>query len=229
MLDKSRFFKQLNKFHFFFIWSYFLFVPACNTLKNKSPKALSSSKKIVELPSIKISDEEWSINNLNVNMFANGDTILHAKTDLEWSEAGRKRQAAWCYYNNDSTMNKTHGKLYNWYAISDPRGLAPEGWRVATEKDWSKLSIAMGGIDLAGAKMMNFNNKEFGLFAPKPSGFRLVDGNFYSLNYEALWWSSTSFNENFAWSFALYFQNDSLNRGYSYKDYGLSVRCIKEK
>ena len=81
--------------------------------------------------------------NLSVSTFRNGDLIPQAQSDEAWQEAGFNKQAAWCYYNLSSdSLNievKKYGKYYNSYALNDPRGLAPEGWRLPTERDWATL------------------------------------------------------------------------------------------
>jgi len=65
-------------------------------------------------------------NNLDINTFRNGDPISHAKTAAEWQKAGLDRKPAWCYYENDSNYGRVYGKLYNWYAVNDLWGLAPQ-------------------------------------------------------------------------------------------------------
>lgn len=80
--------------------------------------------------SVKIGNAEWMIQNLNLAYFRNGDPIPQAKTDAEWISAGENEQPAWCYYENDPENGKIYGKLYNYYAVNDSRGLAPEGWRI---------------------------------------------------------------------------------------------------
>ena len=84
----------------------------------------------------KIGKQYWTTKNLNVSRFRNGDPIPEAKTKDEWIQAGIKKQAVWCYYDNDFKNGTKYGKLYNWYAVNDPRGLAPEGWDIPTDDDW---------------------------------------------------------------------------------------------
>ena len=112
------------------------------------------NKKIIALQeqirlnkSIQVGTQTWMAENLNVSTFRNGDVILQAQSDEAWQEAGFNKQAAWCYYNDrieDSDIEvKTYGKLYNSFAINDPRGLAPEGWRLPSEADWKKLEAQL--------------------------------------------------------------------------------------
>jgi uncharacterized protein (TIGR02145 family) len=82
---------------------------------------------------IKIGTQIWATRNLDASTFRNGDTIPEAKTDEEWKAAGNDKKPAWCYYNNDPANGKKYGKLYNYYAVKDKRGLAPEGWHIPSD------------------------------------------------------------------------------------------------
>jgi uncharacterized protein (TIGR02145 family) len=86
-----------------------------------------------------IESQVWMSENLAIIKFNNGDPIPEAKTALEWEQAGEKKQPAFCYYNNDPSTVKKYGVLYNYYAVKDPRGLAPEGWRLPNPTDVSTL------------------------------------------------------------------------------------------
>jgi|JI6StandDraft_1071083.scaffolds.fasta_scaffold63161_3 uncharacterized protein (TIGR02145 family) len=85
-----------------------------------------------EIGQITIGNQIWSTKNLDVSNFRNGDIIPEAKTDEEWAKFGQEHQPAWCYYDNDPENGKMYGKLYNWYAVNDARGLAPQGWHIPT-------------------------------------------------------------------------------------------------
>lgn len=88
---------------------------------------------------VRINNQVWMTENLAVDTFQNGDTILHAPSLEEWLEAAKKGIPAWCYYNNNPDLGKRFGRLYNWYAASDQRGIAPKGWRVPSSKDIKEL------------------------------------------------------------------------------------------
>lgn len=90
-------------------------------------------------PSTGINGQQWMAKNLDVTTFRNGDIIPQVTSEKEWVKAGEKKQPAWCYYANDESNGSKYGKLYNWYALTDPRGLAPEGWRIPTDEDFKKL------------------------------------------------------------------------------------------
>lgn len=96
---------------------------------------------------------EWMPKNLTTSTFRNGDSIPEVKVDKEWFEAAKEGRPAWCYYNNDPANGKTYGKLYNWYAVNDARGLAPKGWHIPTDREWQILVDSLGGKAVAGGKM----------------------------------------------------------------------------
>jgi uncharacterized protein (TIGR02145 family) len=101
--------------------------------------------------SVKIGNQTWMAENLNVSTFRNGDPIPEAKTNEAWEKAGKDGRPAWCYYENDPKNAAKYGKLYNWYAVNDSRGLAPIGWHIPTDTEWSTLDNQLG--DDAGKKM----------------------------------------------------------------------------
>jgi uncharacterized protein (TIGR02145 family) len=105
--------------------------------------------------SVKIGPQIWMTENLNVSTFRNGDAIPEAKTNEEWEQTGQNKQPAWCYYNNDPKNGAKYGKLYNWYAVTDPRGLAPAGWHVPSDAEWTTLDEHLG--DDAGNKMKSIS------------------------------------------------------------------------
>lgn len=100
---------------------------------------------------ITIGTQVWMTKNLDVATFRNGDSIPQAKTNEEWVNAGINKQPAWCYYDNDPANGAKYGKLYNWYAVNDPRGLAPVGYHIPSDAEWTKLGDFLGSD--AGTKM----------------------------------------------------------------------------
>ena len=91
------------------------------------------------LKSVVIGTQTWTTENLNVSTFRNGDPIPEAKTKEEWKKADGKRVPAWCNYNFEAKNGEKYGKLYNWYAVNDPRGLAPFGFHVSSANEWGDL------------------------------------------------------------------------------------------
>ena len=127
---------------------------------------------------VTIGTQVWMTENLNVDKFRNGDVIPHAKTVEEWLTAGDNQQPAWCYYKNDSANSAKYGKLYNWYAVNDSRGLAPQGWHVASDAEWTKLTDYLGGAGVAGKKM-----KMGAIYETKIS--YVEEGGYYENNWVA--------------------------------------------
>jgi len=112
-------------------------------LKLKSPDLFTNV--------ITIGAQVWMTKNLDVDTFRNGDPIPQAKTFEEWDKADENKQPAWCYYDNDPANGAKYGKLYNWYAVNDSRGLAPVGFHIPTVAEWTKLEDFLGSD--AGTKM----------------------------------------------------------------------------
>jgi uncharacterized protein (TIGR02145 family) len=111
---------------------------AISKSSSKDPNNKSTGP-AANLKSVVIGTQTWTSENLNVSTFRNGDPIPEVRTTEEWKKAGENKQPAWCYYDNDPKNGENYGKLYNWYAVSDPRGLAPNGWHVPSETEWKEL------------------------------------------------------------------------------------------
>jgi uncharacterized protein (TIGR02145 family) len=188
-----------------------------------------------EYKAVTISNQTWMVENLNVNVFLNGDTIPEAKSVNDWISASKNEQAAWCYYDNTISDGQSLGKLYNWYAVNDKRGLVPEGWRVPSKADFSQLIENMGGEKLAGAKLKSVNiwsekgkgTNESG-FTALPSGMRQFNGGFSNKTDYSYLWSSTDRVKDNAWYFGLSDKNAIAKTFFSQKGNGFSIRCIKK-
>ncbi len=184
--------------------------------------------------SVKIGNQIWMAENLSVSHFRNGDPITQANTEQEWSKAGSLHQAAFCYSNNDSA-NKKEGKLYNWYALNDPRGLAPKGWHLSTDEEWTTLTNYLGGEAVAGYKIKSSSGWDKGSTDSNESGFDALPcgnrdqwGDFVGKGSRGYWWSSTE-NVGFgAWYRFLPEGVNKLFRMMHGKEEGMSVRCIQE-
>ncbi len=187
---------------------------------------------------VTIGDQEWMAENLNVVKFRNGDPIPHAQTDEEWQQAGENGQPAWCYYDNDPANGKIYGKLYNWYAVNDWRGLAPEDWRIPSDEDWLKLIKLLGGEDVAGGKLKatdttywqspnNGATNETG-FTALPGGYRSTSGTFDYIGGYGHWWSATGLNTYYAWDRDMRYGDSYVYRGNGSKELGFSVRCLRD-
>lgn len=184
---------------------------------------------------VKIGSQTWSSKNLDVAFYRNGDPIPQVTDTAIWGEL---KTGAWCYYENDAAMGKVYGKLYNWYAVNDPRGLAPAGWHIPSDKEWNVLENTLGGSKVAGGKM-----KEAGMhnwrkpntagdnssgFAGLPGGNRDLDGYFEDEALFGYWWSSTMNKYVVPYNVELHFNNGDLYRTNFIGRFGFSVRCVKD-
>jgi len=204
-----------------------------DTVKRDTIALLSTQ--IANLDLIKIGEQIWTSQNLDVCTFQNGDSIPEARSDSAWKIAGKLKQPAWCYYNNDTSNEKKYGKLYNWYALTDKRGLAPVGWHIPTESEWSRL-INEVSSDKGGEKIKSeegWKDKSNGTnttgFTGRPGGFRAGDGQFFNVTVGGYWWTQTESSPGSAWYHSATYFTDLLNSENSGdKEKGLSVRCIKD-
>lgn len=189
-------------------------------------------KGIITNGTVKIGSQIWMVENLNVEKFRNGDLIPEAKTKEEWISSGENRKPAWCYYENDNEKGEKYGKLYNWYAVSDKRGLAPEGWHIPTIAELKTLGTTVHNnsnvLKEIGQVPENVAATNTSGFSALLAGYRTNNSQFNNLNYSAYFWSSTEFND--AYANFLYFISEGSNfYFYNYhKNHGFSVRCLKD-
>jgi uncharacterized protein (TIGR02145 family) len=184
---------------------------------------------------IKINNTTWSTKNLNVKQFANGDNIIEAKTNEEWIKANENKQPAWCYYENNLSNEEIYGKLYNYYAVIDKRGLAPNGWKVSSHYDWKYLIDECGGVNTfaskfktkSGWKSSKFKSgngvNEIGCNA-LPGGYRDNNGIFRQFGSIGSWWS-IDLDKGGVLFISCTDKNSELRDGY--KKFGFSVRVSK--
>lgn len=198
-----------------------------------------------KLKSVKIGKQTWMVKNLDVATYRNGDPIPKVTNEAEWVAL---TTGAWCYYNNDSaTYAATYGKLYNWYAVNDPRGLAPTGWHVPSDAEWTTLVNYLGRYELAGGKMKekgttHWNTPNKGAtnssgFTGLPGGYRHsyrgdVLGSDVHVGNNGFWWSSTEFDSPFDTLSAhycdLHYNIVSTLGSVQIKQVGMSVRCLRD-
>ena len=173
--------------------------------------------------------------NLNVDTYRNGNSIPQVTDPTAWAAL---TTGAWCYYNNDPATAAIYGKLYNWYAVNDPRGLAPQGWHIPTDAEWTILSTKLGGDAAAGGKMKttgttrwtlpNTNATNESVFSGLPGGIRLPNGSFSNVRDYGSWWSATEANSTSAWIRYLYSYSGIVGRSDYDKSVGASVRCLRD-
>ncbi len=184
-------------------------------------------------PTVVIGNQVWMTKNLNTTKYRNGDLIPRVIDDVGWDTL---HTGAYCNYD---LYIETYGRLYNWYAVNDSRGIAPLGWHVASWDEWNVLVNYMGGADVAGVKLKEagsehwatYNNSatnESG-FTALPGGFRTMGGPFEYISDAGIWWCSTEENEQGAKAVSMWYNQGGV-RLYSggKKEWGYSVRCVKD-
>jgi uncharacterized protein (TIGR02145 family) len=183
---------------------------------------------------VTIGTQVWMTKNLDVSKFRNGDPIPEAKTEEEWRAYSGAREPAWCYYDNDPKNGEKYGKLYNWYAVSDPRGLAPEGWHVPIYDEW-KILFDLLGVWEEGKKLKstsgwkdNGNGTNSTGFSGLPGGFCSIKGKFDYIGGYGYWWSSTESGTGSAAFTHLQYKSYEVYTSECFKENGLSVRCLKD-
>ncbi len=200
---------------------------------------------------VRIGTQVWMVKNLDVETYRNGEPIRHCRTVEEWKDANSKMEGAWCYYENSDSLGAIYGKLYNWHAVNDPRGLAPEGWHVPTDDEWKELEMCLGmtqaEADLVGYRGTDQesqladradlwddgkleNDANFGIsgFSAFPGGYRGNNGTFHLVGYNGFWWSSTESSTDYAYYRTLGYNTTGVGRNYYNMDYGYSVRCVRD-
>ena len=197
------------------------------TLNIPTPSSGSSSSAVF-LPTIVIGTQQWTRLNLDVVTYRNGDIIPQVTDEATWNTL---TTGAWCYYNNDPANGAIYGKLYNWYAVNDPRGLAPTGWHIPTNAEWGilidKLNSYPGILDKKLKTVGSIWSNNIGAtnesgFSGLPGGTR-AGGSFSRLGLIGMWWSSGTCQ----YSYLEYTLSD-LRRSGSNSEFGISVRCLKD-
>ncbi len=202
-----------------------------------------------EYLTVEIGNQVWMAENLRTSRFRNGEDIPYVLSNSEWQDLNLPRSAAWAFYNNNAG-NEPFGILYNWYAVNDPRGLCPDGWRVPTDNDWRTLERHLGmspsesnttgwrgqnanvggklkSVDTNFWRSPNLGATNESGFSALAGGYRFTSGTFSYLTYFGYWWTSSEFDANTAWRRLLFNNRESVNRMNYDKRYGFSVRCIQ--
>lgn len=181
-----------------------------------------------------IGNQTWMLENLKTTKYNEGTEIPNVEENEEWELTN---SGAYCNYDNLESNGELYGRLYNWHAINTGK-LAPKGWRVATDSDWTILTDYLGGLEVAGREIkevgtihwdsLNVATNSSG-FTALPGGSRYFDGYFTVINRGAIWWTSTSENDSNAWYRSTMHHIIQIRRDiYDYRN-GHSVRCIKEQ
>ncbi|MFN5222683.1 MAG: FISUMP domain-containing protein [Bacteroidota bacterium] len=199
---------------------------------------------------VQIGTQEWMQENLKTTKYKNGDLIPTGLNNAQWQAT---TQGAWAYYNDSSQYNNLYGKLYNWYAVADPRGVCPTGWHVPTDSEWNQLvkyldpqadtTIIGSQSQIAGGLMKAIGDLQSGTglwqspntgatnisgFTGLPGGYRNSNGGYSAIGYRGDWWSSSEYNANSAWYRSLDFNGANVGRNLTNKLNGFSVRCLRD-
>jgi len=189
-----------------------------------------------QYPSIIINGQEWMQKNLNVSKYRNGDVIPHVVDNTTWRNL---TTGAWCYYEHTTANGTIYGKLYNWYAVNDPRGLAPQGWHVSSNDDWTIINTFLGGTTHAASKMKEVGNTHWtskNTDATNESGFTALPGGqcwniggFVLMGTYGEWWTSnqTTNSTTYADNYSMLWNGGILFKESTAKNFGFSVRCVK--
>lgn len=191
---------------------------------------------------VPICNQVWMTKNLDVVTYRNGDIIPQVIDSTAWNTL---TTGAWCYYNNDPAMGAIYGRLYNWYAVNDSRGLAPKGWHVPSDTEMTVLLNCLGGnstpglpqsVPIVGNKLKESGEVHWGIqnfeatnssgFTALPSGIRTT--SFININKETLFWSTTEYNTINAWDIYLRDYYGTVSHGFTIKRNGMSVRCVRD-
>lgn len=193
------------------------------------------SSGVVDFPDILLGNETWMQRNLEIAQFRNGDVIPILKTEKEWIQAAKKKQPACCYYENKVKNRSAYGLLYNWFAVSDPRGLAPNGWKIPTEEEWTEMERSLGKEP--GQKIKNPNGWDLdgnglkkSLLLALPSGMRQEEGLFFGAGWSASWWCSGShWFPDQLWIRSVESEDTEVTRSMAFEGEGHAVRCIRQR
>ena len=184
---------------------------------------------------VQIGTQIWMTKNLDVDRFRNGDIIKQVTTKEQWKWQHEIEEPAWCYYNFD-IKNAKYGKLYNWYAVMDPRELAPSGFRIPMETDWMVLVRFLGkperlaGTQLRGKYGWSNNCKEDKIRGNDPYGFNALPGGGISGwgEFHDQWNSAEFWSISYPSYFIIHCYDTPSWNIWPSSNFGHYVRCIKD-
>ncbi|MBA4408699.1 MAG: hypothetical protein C0397_04670 [Odoribacter sp.] len=178
----------------------------------------------------------WMAENLKTTKYRNGDPIPAVTVNSNWAAL---TTGGFCWYNNDAAANKaTYGALYNWYAVNDLRNIAPSGWHVPSDEEWTVLANFLAGKSQAGGKLKETSTSHWSDpnsgatnssgFTALPGGYRNKDGVFKNLSFCGTWWATTEYTKSVAWYRYVDYGTSTIYNVSTYKTSGFSIRCIKD-
>ena len=159
---------------------------------------------------VKIGTQVWMAENLKTTKYNDGAEIPNVTGNVEWSNLST---GAYCNYNNADSNAVIYGRLYNWAAVGTGK-LAPAGWHVATDEDYTILTNFLGGESAADGKLKETGTAHWVAtnksvdnstgFTALPGGFRWIDGKFDKICYNGCWWTSSVNESATAWGRFMY-------------------------
>jgi len=190
-----------------------------------------------------IGSQCWFKENLRSDNYSNGDAIPENLKDRKWISTSSGAQAV---HNNDPANLASYGRLYNWYAVNDVRGLCPVGFHVPSDSEWMTLEMALGmtseqangigwrGTD-QGTKLKAASSDSPPWDGSNSSGFSALPGGlrddnyglFFNLGDYGGWWSSSPSGSG-AWARSLYSGNSNVYRSADDVRDGVSARCVRD-
>lgn len=225
------------------IVSLLMILPVLSCIFSDKVKDIDGNK----YKTIKIGSQLWMAENLKVTHYRNGDPIPNVTDRSEW---GALTTGAYCNYDNNEANTEIYGRFYNWYAINDRRNIAPKGWHVPTDIEWKEFELYLGvrqsEIDNVSGRGINIGGKlkETGTVhwespntgATNESDFTALPGgisagsaySFSGMGKKASFWSSTAYDNRNALFRQLVYDNTYIIRFSNLKQWGLSVRCVKD-
>jgi uncharacterized protein (TIGR02145 family) len=202
---------------------------------------------------VTIGNQVWMVENLKTTKYRNGDPIPNKTNAIEW---GNLLTGACCDYDNTPSNSSIYGKLYNWYAVNDTRNIAPMGWHVPSDAEWTimenyliangynydattignkyakALASATGWTTHTGTGTIgntDYPSKRNATgFTALPGGFRIINGTFQPKGSYGIWWSSLESSATVGWIRNLNYDYADVSRSNSPKSWGLSVRCVRD-
>ena len=187
---------------------------------------------------VTIGAQVWLVENLKTTKYRNGDAIPEVTVDSLWNKQSVTSTGAYCNYNNDGANPAVYGHLYNWYAVTDSRGLAPAGWHVASKAEWDTLTAHLGGDSLAGGTLKETGTAHWQYpntgatnmtgFTALPGGFRMYSGKSEMIGTFGIWWTSTLADDFSALNCGMFNDNAGALISVNRKANGFSIRCIRD-
>ena len=213
-------------------------IPApTTTTTSTSTSTSTTTSTTTAIPNVIIGTQTWTLRNLDVAFYNNGDPIPEVQDPTAWAAL---TTGAWCSYDNNPANDAIYGKLYNWFAVKDiiHGGLVPVGYHLPTLTEWQTLKDYLGGSGIAGGPLketglIHWNSPNGGAtnssgFTALPGGFRFLNGAFSNIGNLGYWWSSTESSTTSAWYRTLNYLNTNVTTTVNNKADGFSVRCLKD-